>query len=124
MLISKSTRKRVFLDESNLVVPWIELIVLIGLYAHRGKYGRLPFAAANMCCIHLPQLWVGLFNPVTKETPHDFPFHCEFAFMGRHMGRLPYESTDLMFRHFREDSNLSMQLLATLKASLAASISA
>ena len=35
-LVTKRTRKRVFLDEMNLVVPWMELVGLIQPFAPSG----------------------------------------------------------------------------------------
>ena len=43
-LVTKRTRKREFLDEMNLVVPWTELIGQIEPHAPAGKTGRPPFA--------------------------------------------------------------------------------
>lgn len=40
-LITKRTRKREFLDEMNMVIPWTELLALIAPYAPEGKTGRL-----------------------------------------------------------------------------------
>ena len=49
-LVTKRTRKRVFLDEMNLVVPWTELVVLIQPFAPSGagaKGGRSGSANLN-----------------------------------------------------------------------------
>jgi IS5 family transposase len=35
-LVSKRTRKREFMDEMNLVIPWTGLQVLIAPHAHAG----------------------------------------------------------------------------------------
>lgn len=51
-LITKRTRKREFLDEMNLVIPWTELVALIEPHVPSGKTGRPPFAAATMLRIH------------------------------------------------------------------------
>ena len=42
-LSKRRTRKAVFLDEMNLVVPWSELLALIAPRAPRAKTGRPPF---------------------------------------------------------------------------------
>ena len=47
-LVTKRTRKREFLDEMNLVIPWSELLSLIAPHAPAGKTGRPPFAALMM----------------------------------------------------------------------------
>lgn len=118
-LISKRTRKREFLDEMNLVVPWTELIALIEPHAPAGKTGRPPFAVATMLRIHFLQQWFGLSDPAMEEALHDVPLYCEFVHLDPGMGRLPDESTILRFRHLLEENNLSIQLLATINATLA-----
>ncbi len=118
-LVTKSTRKREFLDEMNLVVPWTELVALIEPYAPSGKTGRPPFAVATMLRIHFLQQWFGLSDPAMEEALHDVPLYCEFAHLDPGMGRLPDETTILRFRHLLEENNLSIQLLATINATLA-----
>jgi IS5 family transposase len=51
-LVTKRTRKREFLEEMNLVVPWTELTGLIQPFAPASKTGRPPFPIATMLCIH------------------------------------------------------------------------
>jgi transposase, IS5 family len=118
-LITKRTRKREFLDEMNLVVPWTELVALIEPHAPSGKTGRPPFAVVTMLRIHFLQQWFGLSDPAMEEALHDVPLYCEFAHLDPGMGRLPDESTILRFRHLLEENNLSIQLLATINATLA-----
>ena len=117
-LITKRTRKREFLDEMNLVVPWTELVALIEPHAPSGKTGRPPFAVASMLRIHFLQQWFGLSDPAMEEALHDVPLYCEFAHLDAGMGRLPDESTILRFRHLLEEHKLSIQLLATINATL------
>ena len=56
---TKRTRKREFLDEMNLVVPWCELVAFIVPYAptRSTKGGRPPFAVATMLRIHFLHVW-------------------------------------------------------------------
>ena len=53
---TKRTRKREFLDEMNLVVPWGELVSLIAPHAPApgAKGGRPPFAVETMLRIRRP----------------------------------------------------------------------
>ena len=56
-LAAKRTRKCVFLDEMNLVVPWANLAMLIEPYAPSrsgAKGGRPPFPVETILRIHLP----------------------------------------------------------------------
>lgn len=119
-LVTKRTRKREFLDEMNLVVPWSELVGLIEPHAPAGRTGRPPFGVATMLRIHFMQQWFGLSDPAMEEALHDVPLYREFARLDAGITRLPDESTILRFRHLLEANNLSMQLLATINATLSA----
>jgi len=120
-LVTKRTRKRVFLDEMNLVVPWTELVGLIQPFAPSAgsKGGRPPFAIETMLRIHFLQQWFGLSDPAMEEALHDTSLYCEFARLDPGAMRLPDETTILRFRHLLEENNLSIQLLATINATLA-----
>jgi IS5 family transposase len=78
---TKRTRKREFLDEMNLVVPWAELVSLIAPHAPlpgtRG--GRPPFAVDAMLRIHFLQQWFNLSDPAMEEALYDTPMFREFA---------------------------------------------
>ena len=80
-LVTKRTRKRVFLDEMNLVVPWTELVALITPHSPvaGAKGGRPPFAVETMLRIHFLQQWFGLSDPAMEEALHDVSLYCEFA---------------------------------------------
>ena len=121
-LVTKRTRKRVFLDEMSLVVPWTELVGLIRPFAASStgvKGGRPSFAVETMLRIHFLQQWFGLSDPAMEEALHDVSLYCEFAKLDPGSMRLPDETTILRFRHLLEDNNLSIQLLAAINATLA-----
>ena len=118
-LATKRTRKREFLDEMNLVVPWAELVGLIEPHAPAGKTGRPPFAVETMLRIHFMQQWFGLSDPAMEEALHDVPLYCQFARLDPGMSRLPDESTILRFCHLLEEHDLSLQIMAAINATLA-----
>ena len=101
-LATKRTRKREFLDEMNLVVPWAKLVALVAPFAPDGKKGRPPFAVQAMLRIHFMQQWFGLSDPAMEEALFDVPLYREFAGLDNWMTRLPDESTILRFRHLLE----------------------
>lgn len=119
---TKRTRKREFLDEMNLVVPWAELVSLIAPHAPApgAKGGRPPFAVQTMLRIHFLQQWFNLSDPAMEEALYDTPMFREFAGLDAGEDKLPDESTILRFRHLLEAHNLSLQMLATVNATLAA----
>ncbi|UJW83486.1 IS5 family transposase [Hydrogenophaga sp. SL48] len=119
---TKRTRKREFLDEMDLVVPWAELVSLITPHtpAPGSKGGRPPFAFETMLRIHFLQQWFNLSDPAMEEALYDTPMFREFAGLDAGEDNLPDESTILRFRHLLEAHNLSVQILATVNATLAA----
>ena len=80
--LPKKTRKEVFLEEMNQVVPWAELISLIAPHArgaHQALGGRPPFAVETMLRIHCLQLWWSLSDPAMEEELHERPLYRQFA---------------------------------------------
>ncbi len=119
---TKRTRKREFLDEMNLVVPWAELVSLIAPHAQApgAKGGRPPFAVETMLRIHFLQQWFNLSDPAMEEALYDMALFREFVSLDAGEDSLPDESTILRFRHLLEAHSLSLQILATVNATLAA----
>ena len=78
---AKRTRKREFLDEMNLVVPWAELVSLIAPHAPApgAKGGRPPLAVETMLRIHVLQQWFNLSDPAMEEALYDTTMIREFA---------------------------------------------
>ncbi|MDR6504119.1 hypothetical protein J2785_007314 [Burkholderia ambifaria] len=95
----------------NRVVPWADLVMLIGPYAPEGRRGRPPFAVEAMLRIHFLQQWFGLSVPEMEEALHDVPLYRKFAGLDNWMVRLPDESTILRFRHLLEKHKLAAQIL-------------
>ena len=109
---SKRTRKRVFLEEMDRVVPWQELVALIGPhYWGKSTTGRPPFACELMLRIHFLQQWFGHSDPAMEESLHDVPMYREFIGIDPGADRLPDESTILRFRHLLEQHKLAPAML-------------
>jgi transposase, IS5 family len=120
-LITKRTRKRIFLEEMNLVVPWTELVGLIQPYSSpepTSKGGRPAFRVETMLRIHFLQQWFGLSDPAMEEALEDIPMYWQFAQLDPGITRLPDETTILRFRHLLEANNLSLQIMSTINALL------
>lgn len=84
---TKRTRKREFLDEMNLVVPWAELVSLIAPHAPApgAKGGRPPFAVRTMLRIHFLQQWFNLSDPAMEEALYGPP--CYVSLQGLMPGK-------------------------------------
>ena len=112
-LIVKKTRKQVFLEQMDQVVPWAAPKELIAPYYPDGRKGRPPFSLLTMLRIHFMQQWFNLSDPAMEEGFFDTPVYREFAQL-EEFARLPDESTILRFRHRLEKHKLAEQILATV----------
>ena len=116
---SKPTRRRVFLEEMDRVVPWRELVALVTPHLPEGRRGRPPFAVEAMLRIHFMQQWFNLSDPGMEEALHDTPVFREFAGLAGWSDRLPDESTILRFRRHLEKHKLAPQILGVVNDLLA-----
>ena len=118
-LSTRRTRKAVFLDEMDLVVPWRELIALIAVASPVASTGRPPFAHETMLRIHFLQQWFGLSDLAMEEALFETPLYRDFAGLSS-AERIPDRVSILRFRHLLEEHQLSLQILATVNSTLAA----
>ena len=118
-LTQRKTRKAVFLDEMDRVVPWAQLLALIAPHAPRKERGRPPFAIEAMLRIHFLQQWFGLSDVAMEEALFDVPLYRQFAGLGG-MSRLPDRVSILRFRHLLEQHDLAPKMLEAVNATLAA----
>jgi IS5 family transposase len=111
---SKRTRRRVFLDEMDSVVPWSELVALISPYMPEGRRGRPPFAVEVMLRVHFMQQWFNLSDPAMEEALHDMALFRDFAGLGNWNEPVPDETTILRFRRVLEKHKLAPKILETI----------
>ncbi|WP_066263407.1 IS5 family transposase [Hydrogenophaga flava] len=116
-LITRRTRKAVFLDEMELVVPWRELIALIAAASPVATTGRPPFAHETMLRIHFLQQWFGLSDLAMEEALFEVSLYRDFAGLSG-TERIPDRVSILRFRHLLEEHQLSIQILAAVNATL------
>ncbi|WP_310564761.1 IS5 family transposase [Hydrogenophaga sp.] len=116
-LSTRRTRKALFLDEMNLVVPWTELLSLIAPHAPRAKTGRPPFELVTMLRIHFLQ-WFGLSDLAMEEAMFETTLYREFAGLSS-VQRIPDRVSILRFRHLLKEHQLAPQMLAAVNATLA-----
>lgn len=116
-LSTRRTRKAVFLDEMELVVPWRELIALIAAASPVATTGRPPFAHETMLRIHFLQQWFGLSDLAMEEALFEVSLYRDFAGLSG-TERIPDRVSILRFRHLLEEHQLSIQILAAVNATL------
>jgi IS5 family transposase len=94
-------------------VPWAASVELIAPYYPEGKTGRPPFSLQTMLPVHFMQQWFTLSDPGMEEAFFDTPLYREFAQL-EEFGRLPDESTILLFRHRLEKHKMAEKILGVV----------
>jgi IS5 family transposase len=115
---SKKTRRAVFLEEMEQVVPWAELRALIEPYYPKVGNGRPPVGVERMLRIYFLQQWFNLSDPAVEEALYDSAVMR--SFVGIDLGRepVPDETTVCKFRHLLEEHRLGGQMLETVNLHL------
>ena len=113
----RKTRRELFLERMNGLVPWQKLEQRIRpVYAKRGQ-GRRPYPLPVMLRIHCVQLFYNLSDPGME----DLLYEAESVrrFVGLNLTEaLPDETTILNFRHLLERHQLGQGLLEEINAHL------
>ena len=107
----KKTKRALFLEEMEQVVPWAELCALIEPYYPKAGGGRPPVGLERMLRIYFLQQWFNLSDPAVEEALYDSAVMR--GFVGIDLGRepVPDESTVCKFRHLLEEHQLGGQML-------------
>lgn len=114
----KNTRRELFLNEMDQVVPWKGLLALIEPhYPLTGRRGRQPYALATMLRIHFLQQWYALSDPSMEEALYDTAVMRRFAGINS-LERIPDETTILNFRRLLETHGLGDKMLEAVNAHL------
>jgi len=117
-LYSKKTRRAMFLDEMEQVVPWSKLCALIAPHYPKAGNGRQPVGVERMLRIYFLQQWFNLSDPAVEEALYDSTVMREFV--GIDLGRepVPDETTMCKFRHLLEEHKLGGEMLETVNLHL------
>ncbi len=113
----KKTRREVFLEEMELVVPWKGLLKLIEPHYPTAGRGRRPYPLESMLRVHLMQNWFALSDPAMEEALYEIASLRSFARL-RLSEAIPDETTILNFRHLLEENDLADDILKLVNAHL------
>src|SRR5450759_547537 len=115
---SKKTRRAVFLDEMEQVVPWSDLGSLVEPHYPKAGNGRRPVGIDRMLRIYFLQQWFNLSDPAVEEALYDSPLMRQFAQIDLGNEPVPDETTVCKFRHLLEEHNLGGAMLETVNLHL------
>jgi IS5 family transposase len=119
----KATRREVFLEEMNRVVPWAALCSLIEpVYPKAGaRGGRPPVGLERMLRLYFLAHWFNLSDPALEEALYDSPSMRAFAGIDLGIEPVPDETTVCKFRHLLERHDLGVKLFEAVGRHLQAS---
>jgi IS5 family transposase len=114
----KKTKRALFLEEMEQVVPWAKLCGLIEPHYPTGSAGRPPVGVERMLRIYFLQQWFNLSDPAVEEALYDSAVMR--GFVGIDLGRepVPDETTVCKFRHLLEEHQLGGQMLEAVNLHL------
>jgi len=114
----KKTKRALFLEEMEQVVPWAKLCGLIEPHYPKGSNGRPPVGVERMLRIYFLQQWFNLSDPAVEEALYDSAVMR--GFVGIDLGRepVPDETTVCKFRHLLEEHQLGGQMLEAVNLHL------
>ncbi len=114
----KKTRREVFLDEMEQVVPWKAMLSLISPHYPIAGRGRRPYPLESMLRVHLMQNWFALSDPAMEEALYDIASLRAFARLSLDKP-IPDETTILNFRHLLEENDLAEGIRTVVNKHLA-----
>src|SRR5712691_3638903 len=68
---TRKTRRAIFLEEMEQVVPWRELCALVAPHYPKAGQGRTPVGVERMLRIYFLQQWFNLSDPAVEEALYD-----------------------------------------------------
>src|SRR2546428_14189875 len=117
---TKKTRRAIFLEEMEQVVPWRELYALVAPHYPQPGKGRRPVGVERMLRIYFLQQWFNLSDPAVEETLYDSGGMRQFVGIDLGCEPVPDETTVCKFRHLLEEHQLGEQILGQGKLDLQA----
>jgi IS5 family transposase len=115
----RKTRREVFLEEMEKVIPWTAIIQIIEPVYPKPGNGRQPMPLARMLRIYFMQQWYGLSDPAMEDALYDIESMRRFAYIDLAVDTVPDETTILNFRHLLEKHQLTKLIFEKVNQYLA-----
>ena len=116
----RKSRREMFLDEMERVVPWPALEALVRPHYARAGNGRQPVGLSVMLRTHFVQQWFNLSDPGVEELLYESAAVRRFVGVDLGIAPAPDETTILRFRHLLERQGLGERMLEAVNAHLEA----
>lgn len=115
----KRTRREMFLEKMEQVVPWSRLMdVIEPHYPKIGKRGRPPIGLERMLRMYFVQQWYGLADEAVEDAIYDSQALRNFMDIDLSRQGVPDATTLMGFRHLLEANDLTHAMLVEINAML------
>src|SRR5947208_574527 len=115
---TRKTRRAIFLEEMEQVVPWRELCGVVAPHYPKPGNGRPPVGVERMLRIYFLQQWFNLSDPGVEEALYDSVVMRQFVGIDLGCEPVPDETTVCKFRHLLEEHRLGEQILGQVNLHL------
>ena len=116
----RKSRRELFLDEMEKVVPWSALEALVRPHYAKAGNGRRPVGLSIMLRTYFVQQWFNLSDPGVEELLYESPVIRRFVGVDLGIASAPDETTVLRFRHLLEEHDLGGLMLEAVNVHLEA----
>ena len=116
----RKTRRELFLEEMNQVVPWSELEALVEPHYPKAGNGRRPVGLGIMLRTYFVQQWFNLSDPGVEEALYDSTSLRRFVGVDLGVAPAPDETSVCRFRHLLEKHDLGGLMLEAVNVHLEA----
>src|SRR2546421_9591205 len=107
---TRKTRRAIFLEEMEQVVPWGELCALVAPHYPQPGKGRRPVGVERMLRIYFLQPWFNLSDPAVEEALYDSAGQRAVVGIGLGWEPAPGETTGCKVRHLLGEHQLGEQI--------------
>mgnify|MGYP003593007408 CR=1 FL=1 len=114
----RTSKREIFLDMMDKVIPWREWVDMISPYYFKGQRGRPPRGIEIMLRMLLLQSWYDLSDETVEESIYDSYAMRKFVGINFVEEQVPDATTLLKFRHLLEDHGLTEKIFAQVKEKL------
>jgi IS5 family transposase len=116
----RRTRREVFLDEMERVMPWAEVFAVVEPHYPKGERGRPPVGLERMLRMYFVQQWNGFSDEGVEDAITDSQALQKFVGIDLSREAAPDATTVLQFRHLLEQHGLTKKLFDVVNGTLGA----
>ena len=114
----RTTKKELFLQQMNEIIPWDHWVKIIEPYYPTGKRGRPPVGIETMLRMYLLQIWFNLSDEGVEDEIYDSRAMKDFMGINFLEQQVPDATTLLKFRHLLEKHEIGKQIFDDIATTL------